>query len=465
MLTSQKDPESPYLGPKTLPRWIALDYFRRLRPLRGRRKWVTLAFFLSAGALAAWSVQPGHHWAHQAGPLSTAHAMFSDDCTRCHTISFQPLVRLVSGDAHARSTPDAACLQCHDGAVHHEMQAHTFHCAECHREHRGKPALAEVANGRCTTCHQDLRKDHPHTLFRDVADFAGNHPEFARIARAEKDTTKLRFNHRYHLELDLQALREKGAQGLAGYGDKLECVACHRPDAERRTMLPINYDRHCAQCHTLWVPLAGQFQDPQAAKAADEFRRRPAPHKEPATVRAELRERLLAFVRDNPVALGRDAGTKPAVLGRTPAEKEWFWAKSQLQKAEDFLFTQQQLPRAEQLLWNGGGGCQHCHLEKGSRGPGGLPEYEPTGIPKDAPRRWFEHSIFRHDAHRMLGCVECHAQANRSEATGDLLLPAIATCHRCHTPKAGARTDCVECHQYHDRKKERGLNGNLTIEK
>src|SRR5581483_9329186 len=97
MLPSQKDPESPYLGPKILPKWIALDYFRRLRPLRGWRKWVTFTLFLCAGAVAAWSIRPSNHWVHQAGPLSTAHALFSDDCAKCHTASFQPLARLLPG--------------------------------------------------------------------------------------------------------------------------------------------------------------------------------------------------------------------------------------------------------------------------------------------------------------------------------------------------------------------------------
>src|SRR5262245_43338967 len=115
MLHSQQDPESPYLGPKLLPQWNQLDYYRRLRPLRGWRKWVTFSLFALAGVAAAWSLRPGNHWSHQAGPLSAAHTLFQDDCTKCHTASFQPLARLTPGAGGGPSTPDSACLSCHDG--------------------------------------------------------------------------------------------------------------------------------------------------------------------------------------------------------------------------------------------------------------------------------------------------------------------------------------------------------------
>jgi hypothetical protein len=72
------------------------------------------------------------------------------------------------------------------------------------------------------------------------------------------------------------------------------------------------------------------------------------------------------------------------------------------------------------------------------------------------------HSRFRHDSHRMLSCVECHA-ATTSHRTSDILMPAIHSCKQCHNAQAGARTDCYACHRYHNPATERGFNGKWTI--
>ena len=48
----------------------------------------------------------------------------------------------------------------------------------------------------------------------------------------------------------------------------------------------------------------------------------------------------------------------------------------------------------------------------------------------------------------------------------DVLMPSIDTCKQCHNrTTAGVRSDCLECHQYHDRSAEpRGLHGRMTVE-
>jgi len=45
----------------------------------------------------------------------------------------------------------------------------------------------------------------------------------------------------------------------------------------------------------------------------------------------------------------------------------------------------------------------------------------------------------------------------------DVLLPTVGTCRECHQQKVGARTDCVECHRYHDKTKERDPDGPFKI--
>lgn len=71
------------------------------------------------------------------------------------------------------------------------------------------------------------------------------------------------------------------------------------------------------------------------------------------------------------------------------------------------------------------------------------------------PVRWLPNSVFDHAPHNDLinkkGCVACHAGAEQSEKTSDVLLPSINSCRECHFDPEGARAECVECHVYHDK--------------
>jgi hypothetical protein len=78
------------------------------------------------------------------------------------------------------------------------------------------------------------------------------------------------------------------------------------------------------------------------------------------------------------------------------------------------------------------------------------PEFLKTAIPP----RWLPHSRFNHGVHRVLSCRECHGKAEQSTRTADVLLPRMNTCRECHRLTDGARTGCVECHVYHDKKRE-----------
>jgi hypothetical protein len=134
---------------------------------------------------------------------------------------------------------------------------------------------------------------------------------------------------------------------------------------------------------------------------------------------------------------------RPAFTGAA-----WDRAGQELTDTQQRRFVEGQLAHVESILFDRAGGCQLCHLPGGEAGrrdsPGGLPGYEPTRLPARAR----PHARFRHAAHRMLGCAECHpAEASRRAA--DVLVPAIDACARCHNPRAGARHDCAECHAYH----------------
>jgi hypothetical protein len=471
-------------SPKTLSQWLELDYFRRRRLLRNPWRvltWGTLALSCLA---VGWTFLPGKQTIYQAGPLSTAHAIFSNDCARCHTESFPGLQRLLHSDSSVRSTPDHACLQCHDGPLHHECAAQPS-CASCHREHRGQAALARVGDSQCTTCHADLRCDKggEPQYDRHITGFAEDqHPEFRLWLQGEtRDPGKLRFNHKVHLQglidIDREQLRLRREDlrkaGVTWQEDdlprrkvQLECASCHQVDAAGRYMLTVRFERHCKDCHPLSIQLVGDWKGP-AQELARAFDQRPVPHPETGEkadiVRARLRDRLTRFIQkpENKPLLSAGEPAEPARQLHLPG-----WSQVEPVSKQQFAWVNQQLGKMEHILFDGGGGCRHCHHETTApeNRPGGLPVYELPGLNGgDSP--WFKHSVFHHDSHKMLKCTECHS-APESTTAADVLVPRARTCQECHNSRADsrARVDCVECHVYHNPEQKRSFRGDLTIE-
>lgn len=470
---------SPLRSPKTLAQWFELDYFRRRRLFRGLwRGLVGIALLLSCLGIG-WTFWAGKYTVYQAGPLSTSHALFNNDCGKCHIQAFPVLNRLWTSDAAVRSVPDSACQQCHAGPRHHECAAQR-NCAGCHHEHRGHPALARITDNQCTNCHADLTCDNgkiPDFVRHITAFSEGQHPEF-RLWRDGTPTEPgaLRFNHKVHLQklLDIdrkqweaqkEALRKAGVSPCETEIPKkqvrLECQTCHQMDAAGRYMMPVSYDRHCKECHPLGVQLVGEWNDSQR-RIACRFSERPAPH--PAigetaeAVRAALRERLTRFILAKPNKPLLGAAEAPEPQRPLPG-----WNRGEPVPPREFAWVNRQLERIEHVLFDGGGGCLHCHREKTdpAQRPNGLPEYQPPGV----KRIWYEHSVFSHLSHQSLRCEQCHENSTSSEKAGDVLLPRVETCLRCHNEQrpAGARSDCVECHTYHDAKLKRQFRGEKTI--
>jgi hypothetical protein len=470
---------SAFRDPKNLPEWIELDYFRRSRFLWWLRRRVTWLTLLAGVALGAAAFLPRASRLYQAGPVSTAHAMFNNDCGQCHTENFQTARRFWPVNESVRAVPDDACTRCHDGPPHNGQVKHSDHCAACHREHRGRVALARLPDSQCLACHADIRANsrHGHACpLTDVQGFPAGHPEFALwrdkspLAPGGKDPGKIRFNHEVHL-------RKKEGEGgglLAPVNFRpgeppreaprpgetrrveLDCTACHRTDPAGRYMLPIRYELHCAQCHPLGVQIAGTIKDPDARQAAEALARDPAPHPQPGqkpeSVRAALRERFLGLARRHPLVPAGE-GEEPVRTWPQPrspralAEPPWDRVKRALSASERLPFVDAQVLHNQRLLFDRSGGCGYCHLEKPGGRVDGLPEYEKP----DLPSRWLPRSRFSHESHRMLDCTECHA-ARTSRQTEDVLMPRLGeTCARCHNATVGARSDCVECHTYHER--------------
>ncbi len=475
---------SEFRDPKNLADWIELDYFRR--PQRLRRLWTpfVLVALLLSGGYVTYLFAAARRTAFQARPVSSAHAMFADNCSECHTQPFAPLARLWRGADH-RSVPDEACLKCHRGDLHHATAVGERRCVSCHREHRGHAELTRVEDRHCTSCHADLQNfyqprkpDDPPAPQCDphvTAFLPGRHPDF----RKRPDPGAIRFNHAVHLaeagvltvdvgQIEKQAEQAKKQGGRlyldVGKGnkpaEKLGCHSCHQPDAAGEYMQPIRYEAHCKRCHPLTVQPIGAFDRRQEDLARDFAKpslAHPAPHQSPDFVLAGVRDRLSRFIQapNNKEAFLKGppqpepprpipGSARPAALARQ--EHEW---------------VNHQQEEVTRLLFDGAGGCRYCHQETTDpRGrPGGVPAYAPSKI----LGRWQEHARFSHKSHRMIGCAECHPGAASSQATGDVLLPKmIRTCMECHSGTGGARSDCAACHLYHDppaRSRSRHLDG------
>jgi len=385
--------------------------------------------------------------------VSTAHALFREQCNLCHE-DFQ-------GVAEKR------CLACHNEPPHNQVQAFVPPCWSCHQEHRGKEKLAQVHNEPCVECHAQLPTK-PNVVSKfavEVTDFVRNHPEFAvgqgpntdrlrlnATSTRPTDRTTLIFPHEKHLLAPCsQNPQEKPSAASSEptpclkvpkeipQSEKLTCKNCHAPDADGEHMKPITYELHCKECHALTFGVPNQV----------------APHESPETVRgfllvtfSERREPLPPAAP--PERPGRLTRPVPSVSPINPAPG-----------------VAQRVENAERFLYDTGSnsGCRKCHGVE--RGKGSLPQIVKTAI----PRAWLPHARFAHKAHRMLGCESCHPNASKSKKAVDILLPGIQVCRECHREEQQqgvqrqltASTDCVECHRYHQEADVVDWDGPFTV--
>ena len=483
---------------------LEIDFHRRGSRFRRATWWTALILGSLTAAWLVYAGQRGEQWIYEAGPVSTSHRMFENECAQCH-VEWRLWDRMTSLSAAVRSVDNQQCQQCHQGSSHHENQvpAHgDMSCAECHVEHRAHQQLAQVADHHCTGCHADLktRDGTPPHFAAQVERFSETgHPEFAvhRLLKQEtagvgsehgvwqllgnvardsqdrlvdddddahpakwQDKARIRFNHAKHLHVEYDA-DGKLVHGLIGTDGALRdlsrnCDRCHQPDVSGRYMEPINYSRHCAECHPLLFD--------------NDFPGETVPHETPAVVRGFLVDR---YTREAAKS-GGDGQLRPRLLNRpysrTLTDAEANARIENVRAAEEAAQSHRlrqfdKWPEHTQFGDEAQGGCRFCHTLKTPLG-GGIWEIQEPAI----PRTWLVHSRFRHEGHRMLGCVACHENVTKSESTGDVLLPTIDACRTCHTSRppasgglsrsSGARTNCVECHVYHSRD-ERNFDGRL----
>jgi hypothetical protein len=444
---------------KKLSQRIDREYFKKVFPIPGMRRNLTYALVGIGILWLGFHAVARNQTPYSAGPIVSAHAMFGQSCTACH----------VQTAVFSRSVTDQACSSCHDGPIHQASQKFSPACVDCHVEHQSVAQLKHVSEKACTDCHANLEtKDGTLRVVAKegahISSFTDGHPEFIAKRDNYKDPGTIKFNHNAHL-----AKEQRGPKGNV----TLKCGDCHRPlgnneawpygtpvvqavgfEASNTTELrpaafgtlatphshissraymgPVDYYEHCSSCHPLFF---------------SKHLNTAVPHKKPEVVHQFVVKSLQDYIKENPQALYDNN----FVFERIPERPPPAVAKDAAE------WVSMRTADAEQLLWQKT--CKECHnLTLHLDTPPNIPEAKIS-------TRWMQKGEFDHTAHAMVKCEECHSNAKQSKETSDVLLPSIKSCQECH--KTGtqntAGAGCYECHQYHDWKQEKHIEGKYTI--
>jgi hypothetical protein len=428
---------------KKLAQRINRNYFKNRFTLARWRQNLSIALAAAGLIWLGSQALANRQKPYSSGPLAASHAFLGNNCNSCH----------VARAGFAKPVTDQACSACHSGPVHQAEQLFQPACAECHVEHVGAASLAQTSDKACASCHGDLktRSGTLHVAAR-IESFESGHPEFTPLRAGQQDQGTIKFNHSVHMKKDL-----RGATGNV----QMNCDDCHRTNAAARTwpygqpveakpvdpgvlpaphsrfssrsyMEPVDYFRNCSTCHTLMF---------------DKRISEPAPHKEPAVVKAFVVSKLEAYIAAHPSEIGLPEETEGRIPPRVPPvparnAAEWVGRR---------------VAQAETLLW--GTTCKECHSLEFAAG-----DSVPRVLKANVTTRWLQRGNFDHSAHQMVVCTSCHTQALKSKLTSDVLLPGIKVCQSCHhSGQDAARATCSECHQYHDWNKEQHVEPALTI--
>jgi len=451
---------------KKLAQRIDLNYFKRPTPLKRAKFWLSALLPLLALLWIAWRGFSGDHRVYSSGRMSRSHAVLEKECSACH---------LQQASAFSAKAADSACLDCHDGPIHHAVSpigGKHLACAECHTEHRGRINISAASDQACASCHADLTGEPgPPRYAAHIRSFADGHPEFTALrpvaAVPARSPGTIKLNHAIHMK--------PVRRGPNGPIVNLECGDCHRPatvntrwnyadaayvsasvtytdkeelvpvNAEilgsrrpssgRELMAPVKFATACAACHLLTFD-----------KRFDQG----VPHDQPSVIFPFLVKKFTDYIAAHPGELHETRNPDQDLTGkplpprtRTYTPNEWVTAR-----VTDSL----------DLLWRKT--CNQCHtLTFGLRA-----DALPIVTDAETTVRWMPHAKFDHDAHRGFTCVSCHPKALTSTESSDILLPGIATCKTCHAPGPDhADSRCSECHTYHDWSKRKEVTPKFTL--
>lgn len=392
---------------------------------------VVLAVLVLAGCFVL-PLSRNNFQSWNSGPISNAHKLIEKDCKRCHATSFQQV-------------QDKECLACHTMTDHAKGHAkfvelhpdRSMRCAECHMEHNGDHGIVSKDPRQCSSCHAGMNALNKDASILDVVSFK-EHPQF-RIAVTDEsgvtsqvslddtakvvDTTPIKLNHAVHLK--------KGLRGPKG-PTQLQCNACHNLAPDKKAMMPISFDRHCRDCHSLGFD--ERLPDSELPHGNAE--------KIYPTLFAEYAKLLLL---EGKLESGRSGDKLRAIPGGSelaagsPRSPDVLLVESDARKAEKEVFTRT--------------GCYLCHnYQEKPESEQTIEDTRYTITKPHIPNVWMTKASFGHGAHEDVSCDSCHEKTRKSTETTDVLLPGIKVCRECHVDgkKAGfVRSDCVLCHVYH----------------
>jgi hypothetical protein len=415
-----------------------------------------------------------------AGRISSHHAQFEQDCSRCHDknaatgnqltpAKFSSVLKDRFQHGLDFASIDNRCERCHEDEhspigmkkeydVHEPNVVDKRACSICHMEHLGPGPMKGVADSQCATCHNDPRAmeasankgmtlpvavfelrpeaqgqivpavSRPKRGYTQVfASFhreptRGGHPEFQLIRDKTPDPDTLKFNHSRHFANDIPPVK----------GQKLDCNFCHKPDPQGRFYLRINFEAHCQICHAL------QFDE-----------RNPSlhlPHGDVNLVRTFLRTlpaqyAELARSQANKTPPYNDV--KTFIAQQMNALRRQFGSDDAFERAVFFETSPYKREDTAPSKANFSG-CAHCHTVK-------MEGRVPVITPPVLIDRWILRANFTHAKHTSVSCEDCHHQARTSQLTSDVLMPAKQNCVACHSPETKkVRSDCITCHTYHE---------------
>jgi predicted CXXCH cytochrome family protein len=380
------------------------------------------------------------------GPLHQVHQQaIGDRCDTCHQKLFQRV-------------QDSACQDCHRTTQDHIMAERlaltelgaTPRCATCHREHN-EPSrfLVNSGDGMCVDCHGDPEHGFGQIKIDPTRGFGlGSHPEFKPqllvpvtvkagagfayewkplISQLDKarERSNLKFSHQQHLDAD-RVLRRSDSKPM-------NCVDCHRLEADGEHFQPISMEDQCASCHELTF-------DPSAPD-------RQLPHGKPREVVLTLQD-YFSRKFSEPDA-GRSSRDRRRLPGREDegdgcTDEPLECARRAARKEIESQFTRR--------------GCVGCHGVIDTNAANVSDRFQV--IPIRFARDYFPDNRFDHKSHEIQNdltgddaCLSCHA-AKKSSDSGDLMVPGLTKCTECHGDKTVAERvtlQCVSCHGYHPR--------------
>jgi predicted CXXCH cytochrome family protein len=364
------------------------------------------------------------------GEMSNQHRYFAQHCVTCHENAFSPV-------------KDSACLTCH-AAIGSHIEAATLRdlepvhrdlqrtrCADCHEEHRGLRSLVIREGALCVQCHRSLAETAPRAGISDVRGFPDGHPQFRvtlvgdaankSFERVElrsdlkpADHPNLIFSHAAHLDRDkFKALGK----------EPMVCTNCHAPEPSGQGFLAITYKGQCQSCHALKFDTEMPWDE--------------VPHGDDARVQAEIEGfyASLSLKRDFSAPSIPPPGIERRLPGSAPSPSEQpgrrAWIRGQTAQALGIIFDEKR-------------GCFECHIPDRRRGPF-------TVAPVMLLTRFLSPARFDHTKHAPVPCEDCH-NAQRSQASSDVLVPGIDRCVTCHgseTASFRAQSTCSSCHVFH----------------